>query len=341
MPAISLVQKQSAFKNAARSAFAFIVRPFWPVLPRSLYLGQSPKRLILAITRKCNINCVFCAYQFARKEDKIHMPNPVFELVLEEIQKIHIERVMLSPNIGEPLLAPNFINKIKQLRTAGVRFIEVTTNGSLLHIIGPGDILENGPDKINISFPGFNKEMYERDVRAQLYERTRDNIVGLLRLNKSMGRPKSINLWLRGDLSAAELMSAPEMEEVKELADDISIMTEVDDWTGLIKEEHLPQGYHVQERKPPIGIRPCSLLFDLTVHPDGDIHLCSCRNLFEDPDLHIGHIKDMSFLDAHKRIPEVLKRWEMGQIPITCRRCSMYCDPSIGFIGRFREMHLS
>jgi len=82
---------------------------------------------------------------------------------------------------------PNFIEKIKRLRRGGVEYIEMTTNALYLHKIGIDTLLSDGPDVINISFAGFDKDMYERDFRVKHYERTRDNILGLLRENQKLG----------------------------------------------------------------------------------------------------------------------------------------------------------
>ncbi len=238
------------------------------------------------------------------------MSDAIFDLALKRIREAQIEQVMLSPNLGEPLLAPQFLEKLKKLRAAGVSKIEVTTNALFLHKIGVRAMLDAGPDKINISFAGFNQSQ---------------------KGNKFMASRRS---------SPGIPACAPEMEEVAQLANDIEMMTEVDDWLHLITEEILPEGYTLQKESTRINKRPCVLLWDLTVHPDGDIHLCACRNINGDPDLRIGNIKEMTLLEAHAKIEEVLVRWESGNIPLMCKSCSMYGDPAIGLIGRWREIRL-
>jgi hypothetical protein len=245
---------------------------------------------------------------------------------------------MMSPNIGEPLMAPMFMDKLSQLRAIGVDQIEVTTNGLLLHRTDARKFLLNGPDKINLSFAGFDQAMYERDYRVRHFERTRDSILKLLRENRLLGNKREINIRLRGDLPVDVLLAAPEMEEVMQLAHSVEVMTEVDDWLGLITKDILPEGYILQKEAPELTLRPCMLLWDLTVHPDGDIHLCACRNVYGDPRLHIGNIKGMDLVEAHGKIGDILDEWESGNVPTTCKTCSMYCDPANGLIGRRREI---
>jgi MoaA/NifB/PqqE/SkfB family radical SAM enzyme len=340
MPAISLTgRRENPFKTIARSIISSIVRAVWRFIPRRAYLGRAPFNLSIALTRKCNANCVFCAYQHAPKAEKIHMPDALFDRLVAEVARLPVKRVMLSPNIGEPTIAPAFLDKVARLRAAGVDLIEMTSNALHWHKLGLAALLERGPDKINISFAGFDKEMYERDYRVTGYEQTRENILGLSRLNGKAARPKDISLWLRGDQPIESLMAAPEIEEARDLALDISAMTEVDSWLGLIEAEKLPDGYKLQERKAALTPRPCALMFDLTIHPDGDVHLCSCRNVSGDPDLHVGDLASMSLEEAHRAIPALLERWERGHVPASCRSCSMYTDPAIGLAGRIRAVH--
>lgn len=338
MPATSIRKNRNLIKKIITALVRGCIIPSWPMIPRAAYLGKHPVYLGLAMTRKCNANCVFCAYQVAKNEDKIHMPDALFDLVVAQIKEANIEYVMLSPNIGEPLLAPKFIDKIKKLREAGVKNIELTTNALLLHEVGLKNIIIHGPDIINISFAGFDKAMYERDYRVKNYKRTRDNILALLRLNKTLMKPIVINLRLRGDLPREVLLAAPEMQEVMTLANDVEVMTEVDSWLGLITKEMLPSGYVLQSNRPKLSQRPCKQLFDLTVHPNGDIQLCSCRNIFGDPNLYIGNIKELSLRNAHSKIPAILSKWESGNVPVTCETCSMYIDPALGFLGRWRQI---
>jgi MoaA/NifB/PqqE/SkfB family radical SAM enzyme len=342
MPAIALKGKKPFFvKTAARSLCAAFVRIVWPFVPRQIYLGRFPFHLSVALTRKCNANCVFCAYQFARKSDKIHMTEALFDRLIAEISTLPIAKVMLSPNVGEPTIAPSFLHKVRCLREAGVKTIEMTSNALYWHKLGLDNILDYGPDKINISFAGFDKEMYERDYRVGDYEQTCANILDLLRANARRRRPKEVSLWLRGDRPIETLMAAPEMAETRQLAHCVTAMTEVDSWLGLIDAQKLPDGYKLQEKKARLTARPCSFLFDLTIHPDGDIHLCSCRNVSGDPDMHIGNLDSMSLMEAHRGIPGVLEKWERGHLPASCRTCSMYTDPAPGLAGRFRRVRAS
>lgn len=337
MPAISIVRRNEMIKALSRMLIAECIKPLWSYIPRPAYINRSTARLGIALTRICNIRCCFCPYEHIDDPYRINMSENVFERILMNLRQTPIKYVMLSPDLGEPFLVPDVVSKVRVLRECGVRTIEVTTNATRFHSVGVESILEHGPDIINISFPGFEKRMYERICGKPYYEQTRTNILDLLHRNAERGRPKLVNFWLRGDMDADALSSFPEMLEVRQLADDICMMTEVDDWLGMIGQEMLPPGMMLQTQRPSITRRPCVKLFDLTVHPDGNIHLCSCRNILRDPDLQIGNIMDLSLDAAFSKAGEVLSRWEKGVIPKICYKCSMYCDPAVEFAGRFRK----
>lgn len=339
MPQITLkyAQKPKKSKQFWRAIASFFVRASWPIIPRALFLSKI-LHINVALTRICNANCIFCIYQFFEKEQRTSMSDKIFALVIENIKRFNIPSVMLSPNVGEPLLAPNFIDKVKAIRNAGVKHIECTTNGTMLHKIGIGKILDEGPDQINISTAGFDEEMYKRVYRSNKYAAMRDNMLELLRENSLRKKPKVINVWLRSDIETQELLNAPEMKIVMDLACEICVMSEVDTWNGKITQSMLPGNLKVQTLIPPITFRPCRELLQIVIHPDGGIHACACRNVEEDPDLYLGNIMDDNILVAYQRLNTVFNKWERGKIPSICHRCCMYTDPAQGILGRISQL---
>jgi len=318
-----------------RGVFARGLKGAWPIVPRLAYQNLAIQSLNVALTRVCNVNCVFCPYQFADKAEKIHMPEDVLARVLDGIQETGIRSVMVAPDLGEPMLVPRFMDKMRAFRRAGVKLIQVTTNATVLHKVGIEELVgPHGPDLINISFPGFDEETYRRVYRSPLYAQTRRNILEILRANHAAGHQKTVTVRMRGDLPEEAMLAFPEVDEVKRLADDVTVMTAVDDWIGVIRQDMLTGNLKIQTERPALTRRPCAVLFNLTVHPDGNLHLCSCRNIFHDPDLEIGNIREMSVLEGWKAIFRVLDAWEDGRIPNICRNCSMYWDPAQAVGGR-------
>ena len=324
-------------QKVQKTLFSPVASVFINRLPNRFYLGHIPQ-LSIALTRICNADCVFCSYQFLERDQRKHMTEDVFQRVVEGLRRYRIHSVQLSPNLGEPTLSPNFIRRVRAIRAAGVRRIDVTTNATFLHKVGIPDFLDDaGPDVIKISFPGFNKAMYERVFRYKDYPRVRENILQLLRLNAKRRKPKSIYMLLRGDIPMEEQMRFPEMIEARGLVTAVATMVEVDSWNGKITQEMLTGNLKLVSHPPVIQNRPCQLLRELTVYPDGSLHGCSCRNTDLDPDLSLGNLLEDDLMQAYQRLNPVYDRWKQGQFPKICQACNMYTDPAYGFMGHLRQ----
>src|SRR5207237_1072683 len=115
-----------------------------------------------------------------------------------QLADLQVERVHLSPNLGDPLVAPRVLDKIAALRGAGVKRLALTTNGILLDKVGIRNFLAHGADVIGISTSAFNEDMYHRLYRSRHYQRMRSNVLQLLRENRALPREKqrhiSINI---------------------------------------------------------------------------------------------------------------------------------------------------
>lgn len=312
-----------------------LVRVVYNKIPNSLYLDHI-EQLSVSLTRVCNANCTFCSYQFLEKEYRQHMTDEVFSEVLKGIRKYRISNIQCSPNLGEPTLSPQFIERVRAMRNAGAQNIEITTNGTFLHRIGIDSFLDDGPNVINISFPGFDEEMYKRVYRSPHYRNTVNNILTLLRRNKEKHLDRQINLWIRGDIPTEEQLQKPEMTEALALGCGLSIMTEVDSWNGVITQEMLTGNMKLQSDIPIIQPRPCQLVRSITVAPDGTLHGCSCRNTHFDTGLYLGNIMSDDLMDAYSRLNPVFDRWKKGEYPDICQTCNMYCDPADGILGHLR-----
>jgi len=340
MPQIVLKSsdKNIIIRKTLRAIVSSLVKITWPLIPDSFFLGKI-NILGIALTRICNSNCIFCPYQFISKDKKIPMSNEVFNAVINNIKKFKIQSVMLPPDVGEPTSAPDFMQKIKAMRIAGVKNIQCTTNGTLLHKIGIKRILEDGPDQINISTAGFSEDMYRRVYRSNLYENMRANILALLEENKNREKPAIINVWLRGDEKKARLLAAMEMKIVMESASEVCIMNEVDPWNGMIHQNMLSGSLKIQEDFPILTHRPCAVLKQINIHPNGDINACSCRNMGQDPDLYLGNIMEVDLMTAYQRIKKIFSQWREGKVPNICKKCYMYSDIADRSLGHLRDLY--
>lgn len=324
-------------KEAVRKVGLPIAQRFWNAVPDAIH-HPSPAVMAIALTRICNADCTFCAYQFLEKDDRINMPDAMFDDIVAQVAELGIRNVQLAPNLGDPLVAPRFLEKCDKLRAAGVTFMSLSTNAILLDKIGVDAFLERGPNEIYISTTVFDEEMYRRLYRSKQYERMRRNVLDLLRKNSELPRAKRryINLRLRTDKPVEEFQGTADWEECERLADEIEFNAAYSDWGGLISPRMLT-GTMAFEKTSPHTNRPCRQLFYMAVHPDGEILACACRNVHHEKAMSLGYLADINLRTAWGRLGGITEAWRNGSIPNTCATCSMYNDPAEAWLGAVRS----
>ena len=73
---------------------------------KKIFLG-----LYIETTKICNANCIFCAYQY-QKRDKVAMDDLLFKKLIDEYVELGGGNLGLTPTVGDPLVDKNIINKI-------------------------------------------------------------------------------------------------------------------------------------------------------------------------------------------------------------------------------------
>src|SRR5262249_10079280 len=102
-------------------------------------MALRPWELHLELTNLCNANCVFCPYQFQERETKM-MPEEVFRKAADDFVASGGGSVGLTPIVGDALIHPDFVARVRYLRSLPkIDRIWVTTNAILLHKHGIDD----------------------------------------------------------------------------------------------------------------------------------------------------------------------------------------------------------
>jgi radical SAM protein with 4Fe4S-binding SPASM domain len=324
-------------KNLVRKLGLPVAKRVWNHLPERLHHPQL-FQLGIALTRICNADCTFCAYQFLEKDDRRHMPEALFQEVVKQVAELRVPHIHLSPNLGDPLVAPKVLDKIAALRQAGVSLIYLTTNAILLDKVGISAFLEQGPDIIGISTSGFNEEMYKRVYRSKQYPRMRRNVLELLRKNaeRPLQQRRYISIRIRADVPKDEFLTYPDMPEILRLASDVKYNELYGDWGGVIKAEMLTGSMQFRPVVPHTN-RPCAQLYNLAIHPDGEILACACQNIHHDEKMSLGYLPAVDLRGAWQRLARLTAEWKQGHMPETCRRCSMYNDPAVAWPGLAKQ----
>src|ERR1022692_4171980 len=130
-------------RTLRRKADALVGR-FYPLQPTLDALAARPFELHLELTNLCNADCVFCPYQFQERQVQF-MSDEVFHKAVNDYAAIGGGSVGLTPIVGDALIDPKFLERVRYLRAMPqVDRIWLTTNAILLDKFGVDEVLRAG-----------------------------------------------------------------------------------------------------------------------------------------------------------------------------------------------------
>jgi radical SAM protein with 4Fe4S-binding SPASM domain len=311
-----------------RKAQSLIGRLFFDLNADLEAMAQRPFELHLELTNLCNANCVFCPYQFQQRP-KAFMSDEVFHKAVNDFTSIQGGSVGLTPIVGDALIDPQFLTRVRHLRSlAQIDRIWLTTNAILLDKFGTKEVLQSGVSSITISTSGFDKESYQRIYRSQSYDRMRRNVLALVEENARLGSPVNISIGLRTDRPLDEVMRDRDFQPILAYGPAIDFTWAFTSAGGRITREALPPGMRL--RKAPPKKEPCVSLYNgPIVLPDGDVLGCSCVAAMDAiPDLLIGNVLRSSLLEiwTGERMKQLRDQFRPTGCALnkTCASCEMY-----------------
>lgn len=302
-------------------------------------MSVRPFELHLELTNLCNANCVFCPYQFQTREVQF-MSDEVLYKAVGDFVSIGGGSVGLTPIVGDALIDPKFVERVRYLRSLPkIDRIFVTTNAILLDKHGIDSVLDSGLTSITISTAGFDRVMYERVYRSQSYERMRRNVLELVKRNAERADPVHITVGLRADRPLDEVMEDPDFQPILEHNPIIDFTWSFTSANGRITRDSLPAAMKlrvVKTRK-----ETCVQLYNgPIVLPDGMVMGCSCvASMDAIADLSIGNVMKTSLIEiwAGERMKLLRASFENASLNPTCAGCDMYRDLELYRTSEGRE----
>jgi organic radical activating enzyme len=292
-------------------------------------------------TNICNARCVFCAYPYINEKEKGTLPLRLFQQVVDEYAAMGGKVVSLSPTVGDPLVDPGLIDKLRYaVQSPGIEKVNIYTNGILLgHKEVYKELVHSGVSALCISTAGMDRQMFEDVFKVKKYEELREGLRALIQYNRDQGEPLFIRMKFRPSRPPAHVISSPDFQEIirpyLSAKLDVQFKPVFDNWGGSAGTDWM-----VGSMKLMKGLKqrrvPCYRTFDLSVLIDGSIRLCGCR--IKDTawdELVIGRLGERSLLEIYRseKCREVRRRFVEGRHPEACRDCSMY-EPVTGFALR-------
>lgn len=232
-------------------------------------LESFPKFFLIETINVCNARCVMCGIDFSKKQ-KTTMSGSLFDKIADELSQYssHLEKVMLYLD-GEPLLDRRIAARIRRMKQAGVRRVNVASNASLLNSERGVELIESGLDEIYITLDSLRKEIYE-SIRVGLrFETVLENILGFIDLRNSLNPNLMIRMqFIVQDRNRGE---AVEFERywAKLLAgnDQIAIQ-KAHNWASAVEVPAVGD-------EESVNAIPCIALWGtLAIHVTGEVGLC-------------------------------------------------------------------
>jgi len=334
-PRIFLAKAGKVLRRKVESLVGRLV----PLEPTLGSMALRPYELHFELTNLCNANCVFCPYQFQEREVQF-MPDEVFHKAVADFVASGGGSVGLTPIVGDALIHPEFVDRVRHLRSfPAIDRIWVTTNAILLDQHGVDEILTSGLTSITISTSGFDEASYRRVYRSSAYQRFRRNVLALVERNRELPEPLTITIGLRTDRPLDEVMKDPDFQSILAYQPDIDFTWSFTSAGGRITREALPQGMRlrvVSSRK-----QICVQLYNgPIVLPDGTVMACSCVAAMDAvSDLGIGNVleADLSEIWRNDRMRKLRSSFAAGNLNKTCAGCDMYRGPDLYRTSEGRE----
>lgn len=306
-----------------------LLPPKVPYLISNLFYKPTHlKGFSAAVTSICNARCVFCAYPRSN-QPHVHMPMNIFKLGLAAWKSEGGRLIDLTPTVGDPLLDPTLIQKIK-LAKADKMTVVMTTNAITLSRIYK-EIIAAGLNEINFSLPSFDRQIYKEVYGVDRAIQIMHGIGSFLKHNRLLGEPVRVIFRFRNSEWPSRILASKEYQET--IAPFLSKRVKVnftygyDNWGGTIKPSDM-QGI-MQLKKQIKSNLPCRALNGISMLPDGTLRACACRFVKGHyDDLVVGHITN-GLESARKKAQEIADSFAHGNRPETCQKCTFYVPEKV------------
>lgn len=168
-----------------------------------------PEDIQIQTVTGCNASCVFCPSGKTKKPiPPARMDDDLYCKIIDECLQHPVKRI--SPYLmNEPLLDRNLGWKIRYLadRKPENLSVKINTNASLLKGDMVDQILDAGLDRLNISFHGISKHVYEESMQGLIYEEVLSNVNNFLETKKKrkVKKPKVTTVMIKTKLVEQEI----------------------------------------------------------------------------------------------------------------------------------------
>jgi radical SAM protein with 4Fe4S-binding SPASM domain len=125
-------------------------------------VSPLPRVIRIEPSSACNLSCIHCPTGTRKGSKRGIMPGPVFQRIIRELKHCKNADVAVLYHGGEPFLNKNIFSMIRLLKSTGVRFVKMVTNGMLINEGMLNELICSGLDSIEFSLDGNSPQENDR-----------------------------------------------------------------------------------------------------------------------------------------------------------------------------------
>ncbi len=282
-------------------------------------LLEFPKYLHIETINSCNARCVMCGINFDEKQFT-RMNEELFSGIVQELSQYshHIEKVMPYLD-GEPLLDKDIFKRIKKLKDANIKVVNISTNASLLNEAKIQECLNSGLDQIYITIDSLVPAVYEEIRKGLKFEEVLKNTMALIEARNESNSSLKIRIQMvLQKINSTETESFIKFWKEKLGEKDEVVVQKGHNWAGAVSPETL------------LGFRsdmdPCIALWGTFVcHSSGEVPLCCMDTKAK---YKMGHLTDQSIKeiwtsDSFTKMREIHTHRKREELDL-CNNCDLW-----------------
>lgn len=257
---------------AAVSSASAMRKPYDPQ-----WSGQQiiPRRIVIETIFGCNAACGMCVINHPTERAKGIMPMDKFMDLIDRLA-VHRDKVDMFDlfGLGEPLIDPHIVDRIRYVKAAGFRNLSFSTNAHLLSADKAKELLEAGLETVIFSIDGFSRQTHEAVRVRTNYDRVLENCVGMVRQRDAGGyKTRFVVRFVRQPMNAHEWDDYSRFWRGILSFDKRDLLTRYDvhNWSDQIDGTVNDQDW----RDPVIDLEPCHHIYEkLVILANGAVALC-------------------------------------------------------------------
>lgn len=307
---------------------------------RDFSVFPLPRVVRLELSSRCNLRCIHCPTGIKKGSPRGDMSFEIFNRIIDELKKYSGVDVAVPYHGGEPFLNKNIFEMIRTLKSIGIHFIKIDTNGMLISDKVISEIIESGIDLIYFSLDGRSPAENNRIRRGSDYYKVifivKKLLVQKMKLGSKNPRVAIVNSQIptEAQIKHNAQASIPKfiLDDFRDFSGQIEFQsTHSYQWPGF---EQFNQ-FKLAENPAKVGLLSnyCDQIMQtITFRWNGDVVPC-CNDILSK--CVMGNIKNKSLDDIwnNAKYREMRQKISLRQYPSLCSQCSTI-NPNRFFLVR-------